>query len=216
MLIDEAKPAAEQADVAAAPEQADVPAAPVKICIRDRSRERVRYRPGSRLVVKLIGKRKDRLAFLEQLSRCGDPAVAADQLGLPVFELFRYRDADPIFAAEWLAAVNYAWERVESRVLAALLGQFAAGDALPGKGSDAVPGKGSDAQPGEGSDAARPKRASVGPGAGQIDTRLALAIVNRRDKPVTHTGTGRVADGAGAARLRVELRALAGLADAAK
>lgn len=208
MLIDEAKPAAEQADVAAAPEQADVPAAPVKICIRDRSRERVRYRPGSRLVVKLIGKRKDRLAFLEQLSRCGDPAVAADQLGLPVFELFRYRDADPTFAAEWLAAVNYAWERVESRVLAALLGQFAAGDALPGKGSDAVPGKGSDA--------ARPKRASVGSGAGQIDTRLALAIVGRRDKPVTHTGTGRVADGAGAARLRVELRALAGLADAAK
>ena len=200
MLIDEAKPAAEQADVAAAPEQADVPAAPVKICIRDRSRERVRYRPGSRLVVKLIGKRKDRLAFLEQLSRCGDPAVAADQLGLPVFELFRYRDADPIFAAEWLAAVNYAWERVESRVLAALLGQFADADAVPG----------------EGSDAARPKRASVGSGAGQIDTRLALAIVGRRDKPVTHTGAGRVADGAGAARLRVELRALAGLADAAK
>ncbi|WP_310476898.1 hypothetical protein, partial [Sandarakinorhabdus sp.] len=50
-------------------------------------------------------------------------------------------------------------------------------------------------------------------GAGQIDTRLALAIVNRRDKPVTHTGTSRVADGAGAARLRAELRALAGLPD---
>ena len=207
MPIDEPKLAAAPA-VTAAPKQFDVPTAPVKACIRDRSRERVRYRPGSRLVVKLIGKRKDRLAFLEQLSRCGDPAVAADQLGLPVYELFRYRDADPAFAAEWLAAVNYAWERVESRVLAALLGQFADGDAQPGKGSDALPG--------EASGAAKPKRATLGSGAGQIDTRLALAIVGRRDKPVTHTGAGRVPDGVGAARLRVELRALAGLADAAK
>lgn len=148
---------------------------------------RYRHRPGSRLAVKMIGRRKDRLAFLEQLARCGDPAVAADQAGLPLFEAFRYRDADPNFGAEWQAAVNYAWERVESRVLAAMLGQLADGE---------VP-------------------AAVGNGAGQIDTRLALAIVNRREKPVAVTG-GRPADGAGAARLRAELRALAGLTDTKK
>jgi hypothetical protein len=145
---------------------------------KDRTRERVRYRPGTREARRLVGKRKDRTAFLELLARHGDPAVAADQLGLPLFVLFRHRDADPAFAAEWLAAVQYAWERVESRVLAALLGQLEAGKAA---------------------------------GNGQIDTRLALAIVNRRDKPVTHTGSRSLADGAGAAKLRAELRALAGL-----
>ena len=183
MLSGPTTPAPQPADAAACETEFQSPTAR----IRDRSREQVRYRPGSRLAVKIIGRRKDRLAFLEQLSRCGDPAVAADQLGLPLFEAFRYRDADPAFAADWLAAVNYAWERVESRVLAALLGQFADGETP----------------------------ASVGPGAGQIDTRLALAIVGRRDKPVTHTG-GRVADGAGAARLRAELRALAGPTDRLK
>lgn len=93
---------------------------------------RYRHRPGSRLAMKMIGRRKDRLAFLEQLARCGDPAVAADQAGLPLFEAFRYRDADPGFGAEWQAAVNYAWERVESRVLAALLGQLADGASAAG------------------------------------------------------------------------------------
>jgi hypothetical protein len=146
---------------------------------RDRSAERSRYRPGTREARRLVGSRKDRMAFLELLARHGDPAVAADQLGLPLFVLFRHRDADPAFAAEWLAAVNYAWERVESRVLAALLGQLADKD-------------------------------------GKIDTRLALAIVGRRDKPVTHKGATKPYDGAGAARLRAELRALAGLNDADK
>jgi hypothetical protein len=146
---------------------------------KDRAGERVRYRPGTREARRLVGSRKDRVAFLELLARHGDPAVAADQLGLPLFVLFRHRDADPAFAAEWLAAVQYAWERVESRVLAALLGQLADKD-------------------------------------GKIDTRLALAIVGRRDKPVTHQGAVKPYDGAGAARLRAELRALAGLNDAEK
>lgn len=157
----------------------------------ERLRERVRYRPGTREARQLVGKRKDRMAFLELLARHGDPAVAADELGLPLFMLFRHRDADPAFAAEWLAAVGYAWERVESRVLAALLSNCA------------------DDEQGDG----KRKATALGSGAGQIDTRLALAIVNRRDKPVTHTGGSRVADGAAAARLRAELRALAGASD---
>jgi hypothetical protein len=166
-----------------------VPARLAQLRIRDRDRESPRYRPGSRQARRLVGSRKDRLAFLELLARHGDPAVAADQMGLPLFVLFRHRDTDPTFAAEWLAAVNYAWERVESRVLAALL---------------------SDAAEAEAGDGKRPAKA-VGSGVGQIDTRLALAIVNRRDKPVTHTGSARgsarVADGTAAARLRAELRA---------
>ena len=159
--------------------------------LRNRSAERSRHRPGTREARRLVGSRKDRMAFLELLARHGDPAVAADQLGLPLFVLFRHRDADPAFAAEWLAAVNYAWERVESRVLAALL-------------SDTT-------QPTD--EVGKPARKAV-VGSGMIDTRLALAIVARRDKPVTHKGAARPYDGAGAARLRAELRALAGLTDA--
>ena len=105
------------------------------------------------------------MAFLELLARHGDPAVAADQLCLPLVVLFRHRDADPAFAAEWLAAVNYAWERVESRVLAALL-------------SDTTQPTG---------EVGKPARKAV-VGSGMIDARLALATVARRDKPVTHKG----------------------------
>lgn len=150
---------------------------------RDRSREqeRARYRPGTRQARRLVGNRKDRLAFLEQLARHGDPAIVADQLGLPLLVLFRHRDADPQFAAEWQAAVNYAWERVESRVLASLLGQVdPAGDTR----------------------------------AGPIDTRLALAILARRDRPANQKGTMGARDGAATARLRAEMRALAGIAEA--
>ena len=160
---------------------------------RDRSLERHRHRPGSREARRLVGSRKDRMAFLELLARHGDPAVAADQLDLPLFVLFRHRDADPAFAAEWLAAVNYAWERVESRVLAALLSDTTDTPDETGKPA---------------------RRTAVG--SGMIDTRLALAIVARRDKPVTHKGAVRPHDGAAAARLRAELRALAGLTDAGK
>jgi hypothetical protein len=146
---------------------------------RDRSRERRRYRPGTRVARQLVGNRKDRMAFLELLARRGDPAVAADELGLPLLVLFRHRDADPAFAAEWTVAVGYAWERVESRVLAALLAHVA--------------------------DTPDPKAKGV---AGLIDSRLALAIVNRRDKPGTQVA-GRAIDGASVARLRAELQALA-------
>lgn len=158
--------------------------------LRNRSAERNRHRPGTRKARRLVGSRKDRMAFLELLARHGDPAVAADELGLPLFVLFRHRDADPAFAAEWLAAVNYAWERVESRVLAALL-------------SDTT-------------DEAGKPAGKTAVGCGMIDTRLALAIVARRDKPVTRKGAARPYDGAGAAKLRAVLRALAGLSDAGK
>lgn len=187
------------------PDAASLPVVPVVADIvppPTRSRQYMRYRPGTRQARGLVGSRKDRMAFLELLARLGDPAAAADELGLPLFVVFRHRDADPAFAAEWQAAVNYAWERVESRVLAALLGD--AGDAET-----------PEAPAGEGKRVRKPVvgKAVVGAGAGQIDIRLALAIVGRRDKPVTHTGAGKAPDGTAAARLRAELRALAGLPD---
>ncbi len=140
--------------------------------LRDHADSILRHRPGTRLARKLVGSRKNRLAFLELLARHGDPAVAADALGLPLLVLLRHRDADPAFAADWQAAVNYAWELLESRMLAAMLNQSAEG------------------------------------GNGQIDTRLALAIVGRREKPV-QTVKARPVDGPSVARLRAELRALA-------
>jgi hypothetical protein len=147
---------------------AEVPA----VATRDRGGERLRYRPGTRMARKLVGSRKNRAAFLELLARHGDPAVAADALDLPLLVLLRHRDADPAFAADWLAAVNYAWELLESRVLAGLIAQSSTDG-------------------------------------NTMDTRLALAIVGRRDKPV-QSWQARPVDGAAVARLRAELRRLAG------
>lgn len=137
--------------------------------VRDRSGDSIRFRPGTRIARKLVGSAKNRSAFLEQLARLGDPERAADALGLPLLVLLRQRDADPGFAAEWAAAVHYAWELLESRMLGTLMTQSA----------DAV------------------------------DTRLALAIVNRRGKPAL-TAKSRPADSAAVARLRAELRSMAG------
>ena len=160
------------APAVAVPTPAAAPAsAPAPASARDRSADRLRYRPGTRMARKLVGSRRNRAAFLELLARRGDPAVAADELGLPLLVLLRHRDTDPAFAADWQAAVNYAWELLESRVLAGLISQ---------SNTD-----------------------------GALDTRLALAIVGRRDKTV-HTGPARPVDGAGVARLRAELRQLAG------
>jgi hypothetical protein len=156
---------------------------PVQPRLRDRSRERTRSgerrRVGTRQAIKLLGRRKDRAAFLEQLARAGDPALAADRLGLPLMLLYSHRDADPVFAAEWQAAMGYAWEQVESRVLAALLKRLEQETTEP-----------------------------AGAGrSGLLDSRLALAIVTGRDKPLTRAG-GRPVDGPSVARLRAELRAL--------
>jgi hypothetical protein len=94
--------------------------------------------------------------------------------------LYRHRDADPRFAAEWQSALGYAWEQVETRVLAALLAQLD-----------------------------RAEDSTSGSRGGLIDSRLALAILNGRERPVTRQGA-RSIDSASVARLRAEIRALAG------
>lgn len=124
-------------------------------------------------------------AFFEQLIRLGDPALAADAVGLPLMPLFRQRDADPRFAASWQSALGYAWERLESRVLAELLAR-----------TDAP------AEAGSG-------RKAGGALTGLLDSRLALAIIDRRERPVTRHH-GRPVESASVARLRAELRDLAG------
>lgn len=154
------------ADVAAL----SAPHAELKIA---KNRRGERRRLGTRQARKLLGRRRDRTAFLDLLARHGDPALAAERLGLPLMLLYRHRDADPLFAAEWQAALGYAWEQVETRVLATLLAQLGDGAA------------------------ARP-----------VDPRLALAIMNGRDRPQTRSGA-RPVDSEAVARMRAEVRALA-------
>lgn len=135
----------------------------------------------------VFANRLAREQFLDLLTRAGDPAVAADALGLSLVQLFRLRDADPSFAAEWQAAVGYAWERVESRVLAELLARVE-------PPADGAVG-----------------RKAAGSLSGLLDSRLALAVLARREKPVTRLH-GKPVESASVARLRAELRELAGLA----
>jgi len=115
-----------------------------------------------------LASRKARQAFLDHLMRSGDPALAAAETGLGLLQMFRLRAADPGFAADWQAAIGFAWERVEHRVLAGLLAQD-----------------------------------------GGVDIKVALAIMARRDAGATRV-QGRSVDSASVARLRAELRALAG------
>ncbi|WP_439547252.1 hypothetical protein [Sandarakinorhabdus sp.] len=112
--------------------------------------------------------RRARLDFLDALAKFGDPALAAEVLQLSLVKLFRLRAEDAEFAAEWHAAIGFAWERVEHRVLAQMLDPAAA-----------------------------------------MDSKLALAIVARRDAGTAKV-QGRRVDGAAVAKLRAELRALAG------
>lgn len=127
-------------------------------------RQRVRSKPA----VKVLASRKARLAFLDHLMRSGDPALAAKELGLGLLPLFRQRATDSEFAADWHAAIGFAWEQVEHRVLAALLAPD-----------------------------------------GGVDIKVALAIIARRDTNQVRM-PGRRVDSASVARLRAELRALAG------
>ncbi|MCU0891081.1 MAG: hypothetical protein MUE77_04895 [Sandarakinorhabdus sp.] len=136
--------------------------------------------PAARPCRQRASRRKERAAFLDALARTGDPGQAAQQAGLPLLQLYRHRDADPVFAADWQAALGYAWEQVETRVLAALLQR------LQQEATDPA----------------------VGAKSGLLDSRLVLAIVTGRDKPVTRSGAQPV-DGPSVARLRAELRALA-------
>lgn len=66
--------------------------------------------------------------FLNILASSGDPAVAAEQTGLRLELLFRLRAEDADFAARWHAAISFAWEMVEHRLLAQLLDRKAALD----------------------------------------------------------------------------------------
>ena len=126
-----------------------------------------RQRVRSRAARGVFASRKARLDFLDALTRCGDPAVAAAEMDLSLVRLFRLRAEDADFAAQWHAAIGYAWERVEHRVLADLL--------KPGGG---------------------------------IDSKVALAVIARRDQGAAKV-KGRSVDSAAVARLRAELRALA-------
>ncbi len=85
-------------------------------------------RPRTRLGRRVFGTRAKRLVFLDALARSGDPAVAAAQLGISLFEACRLRDADADFAAQWQEAIAMAWERVESRLLSVLLSEAEAKD----------------------------------------------------------------------------------------
>jgi len=112
--------------------------------------------------------RKARQVFLDHLMRSGDPAVAAAETGLNLLQLFKLRATDADFAADWQAAIGFAWERVEHRVLAGLLAQD-----------------------------------------GGVDSKVVLAIMARRDAGNARV-QGRGVDSASVARVRAELRALAG------
>ncbi|OYQ27662.1 hypothetical protein CHU93_10375 [Sandarakinorhabdus cyanobacteriorum] len=65
-----------------------------------RPRTRLGRRPRTRLGRRVFGTRAKRLVFLDALARCGDPAVAARELGVSVFDAYRVRDADAEFAAQ--------------------------------------------------------------------------------------------------------------------
>jgi hypothetical protein len=133
--------------------------------------------------------RRSRRLFLEQLARCGDAAIAAERSQMSLLKLSRIRESEPAFASEWQRALNCAWDRVDARVLAALLGDADGDMSAP----------------------------TIGSGPGQIDIRVALAILARREKsgPVV-LEQQRPVDGEAVARLRAELRSLAGAIDPTK
>jgi len=72
--------------------------------------------------------RKRRQDFLDALMLCGDPALCAEQVGISLARVVRLRAVDAEFAREWQAAMGFAWERVEHRLLAHLLDSAAAFD----------------------------------------------------------------------------------------
>lgn len=88
-------------------------------------------RPRAKLGGKLGLTRKARQDFLDGLARTGDPAGVAKDMKLSLVGLFQLRARDADFAAGWQAAIDFAWEQVELRVLAQLLDK--ANDALDSK-----------------------------------------------------------------------------------
>lgn len=112
--------------------------------------------------------RRVRQQFLDALMLSGDPALAAERLGVSLLRLVTLRATDADFARKWHMAINFAWERVEHRLLAQLLDGSAA-----------------------------------------FDSKLALAAMARRDQAGPRV-PARAVDSASVARLRAEIRSLAG------
>lgn len=154
-----------------------------------------------------------RRQFLDELARSGDPEQAARTINVSLVEAFRLRDADPVFGAHWQAAIGFAWELLEMRLLAELLSGAAVGDgcgcvedskAAFAEGKTTAPATTADRQ-------RRPKPKGSARLLDRLDSRLTMAIINRRDPPTGRSGTprGPPMDSAAVARLRAELRDLA-------
>jgi hypothetical protein len=154
-----------------------------------------------------------RRQFLDELARSGDPEQAARTLNVSLVEAFRLRDADPAFGAQWQAAVGFAWELLEMRLLAELLSGAAVGDGCRcvEEPKAAFASEKTTAPPAAASRQSRPKQKSGTRLLDRLDSRLTMAIINRRDPPAGRSGTprGPPMDSAAVARLRAELRDLA-------
>lgn len=124
---------------------------------------------------------RDRRAFLANLAKTGDPAAAAELVGRSLPEAYRLREEVAGFAAGWARALEIAWDQVETRVLAGLL-------AGPPKATAA---KSSDVP------------------ATLIDSRVALAVLQRREPAKSVRAVAPRVDSARVAALRNEIRALA-------
>lgn len=61
-------------------------------------------------------------AFVVKLAMTGNVALAAVVAGRSVDAAYRRREAVPQFAADWDRAMAAAWDKVEAKVLAELLG----------------------------------------------------------------------------------------------
>lgn len=154
-----------------------------------------------------------RRQFLDELARSGDPEQAARTLNVSLVEAFRLRDADPAFGAQWQAAVGFAWELLEMRLLAELLSAQASGNgcASPEEPRPACPDGETVPPAPTANQQRRPKAKGGGRLLDRLDSRLTMAILNRRDPPASRSGPprGPALDSAAVARLRAELRDLA-------
>jgi hypothetical protein len=154
-----------------------------------------------------------RRQFLDELARSGDPEQAARALGVSMVDAFRLRDADPAFGSQWQAAVGFAWELLEMRLLADLLASPAAAEATGLVGEPTAQYQGGQTGPAAttSGQSGRRKAAAAGRLIDRLDSRLTMAIINRREAPPARGGTprGPPMDSAAVARLRAELRDLA-------
>lgn len=119
--------------------------------------------------------RREQLAFLEALAATGDPAKAVVAAGRSLDAAYRRREAVPEFAADWQRAVTVAWEQVEARALARLLG-----------------------------------RARAVPKGAALDSRVMLAILQRRLRMAAVRAVPAQADPRRVSAMRSEILRLAG------